>query len=188
MRGGGRCGDGHHLLSQWADDGAAYSWPVRRTHSFLDNTRDDVEQYRKEHGKLPDTLADLEEVGYLKDGWKRPFQYVPHGDTYELYSLGRDGKPGGKGIDADIDLRGNESSEVQPTLYQFVFEMESVKGLVNGSIVAGFFTFLIALLPTLRRDAKPEHWTSLILKLFITVVVCTIMAGWMAILDIPSGH
>jgi hypothetical protein len=72
------------ILSQWADDGAAYSWPVRRTRSFLDHTRDDVEQYRKEHGKLPDTLADLEEVGYLKDGWRRPFQYVPHGDTYEL--------------------------------------------------------------------------------------------------------
>jgi general secretion pathway protein G len=36
------------------------------------------------------------------DGWKHPFQYQLDGDSFALYSLGADGKPGGTGADADI--------------------------------------------------------------------------------------
>lgn len=46
--------------------------------------------------------------GYIKrlpkDPWGRPFVYVQpgtHGE-FDVYSLGRDGAPGGEGIDADI--------------------------------------------------------------------------------------
>jgi general secretion pathway protein G len=40
-----------------------------------------------------------------KDPWKRDYIYeVPgtHGGEYDLYTLGRDGQPGGEGPDADI--------------------------------------------------------------------------------------
>lgn len=39
-----------------------------------------------------------------KDPWKRDYQYISpgeHGD-YDLYSLGKDGRPGGEGENADI--------------------------------------------------------------------------------------
>ena len=40
------------------------------------------------------------------DPWGRPYLYVAPGKvnpgTYDLYSLGRDGKPGGDGEDADV--------------------------------------------------------------------------------------
>jgi general secretion pathway protein G len=40
------------------------------------------------------------------DPWGRPYLYVSPGtynpDSYDLYSLGRDGKPGGESEDADI--------------------------------------------------------------------------------------
>jgi general secretion pathway protein G len=40
------------------------------------------------------------------DPWKRPYVYVSPGqanpDSYDLYSLGRDGLPGGTGEDADL--------------------------------------------------------------------------------------
>ncbi|MBT8131181.1 MAG: type II secretion system major pseudopilin GspG [Gammaproteobacteria bacterium] len=39
-----------------------------------------------------------------KDPWSRPYLFISpgtHGDT-DLYSLGRDGQPGGEGEDADI--------------------------------------------------------------------------------------
>jgi len=46
--------------------------------------------------------------GYIKrlpkDPWGRPFVYVQpgtHGE-FDVYSLGRDGAPGGEGVDADI--------------------------------------------------------------------------------------
>lgn len=40
------------------------------------------------------------------DPWNRPYHYISPGrvnpESYDLYSLGRDGKPGGEGEDADI--------------------------------------------------------------------------------------
>ena len=46
--------------------------------------------------------------GYLdrvpKDPWGNPYQYLNPGNNGEIdvYTLGRDGRPGGEGIDADI--------------------------------------------------------------------------------------
>src|SRR5438270_13008261 len=47
--------------------------------------------------------------GYLdrvsKDPWGNEYQYVypgTHGKTYDLFTLGADGQPGGEGINADI--------------------------------------------------------------------------------------
>ena len=36
-----------------------------------------------------------------QDSWKRAFIYEPTGDTFALYSLGADGRPGGAGENAD---------------------------------------------------------------------------------------
>ena len=40
------------------------------------------------------------------DPWGRPYHYISPGRTnvesYDLYTLGRDGQPGGEGEDADI--------------------------------------------------------------------------------------
>jgi general secretion pathway protein G len=68
-----------------------------------------IDQFRSEHGSLPDTLADVG-AGSLRDPWGNPYQYVSHADTkskgqwrkdhnivpinsdYDLWSLGKDGK------------------------------------------------------------------------------------------------
>ena len=49
------------------------------------------------------------EEGYLaevpRDPWDRPYVYRSpgaNGSGFDLFSLGKDGKPGGEGIDADI--------------------------------------------------------------------------------------
>jgi len=50
--------------------------------------------------------------GYLKkmpiDPWGRQYVYVPSPDgfSYEIISLGLDGKPGGQGVSADISSKG----------------------------------------------------------------------------------
>jgi len=55
------------------------------------------------------TIRHWKPGGYLqrisKDPWGNDYQYVlpgTHGKTYDLYSLGADGQPGGEGINADI--------------------------------------------------------------------------------------
>ena len=39
------------------------------------------------------------------DPWQNPYVYINAGDTFELYSLGADGKEGGEGTAADIHYR-----------------------------------------------------------------------------------
>lgn len=61
-----------------------------------------------------DPSAKWPEGGYLKripkDPWSRPYLYLQPGNNgpIDIYSLGRDGQPGGEGPDADI---GNWTSE-----------------------------------------------------------------------------
>jgi len=81
-----------------------------------------IDQYHLQNGVYPNTLEDLstKPAGqdlpnwngpYIKkavpdDPWNRPYVYVVPGehnaDSYDLYSLGRDGKQGGTGSDADV--------------------------------------------------------------------------------------
>lgn len=95
-----------------------------------------LEFYRMDNGRYPTTDQGLEALvtapsippeprnyppeGYLKktgalvDPWGSPFQYTSPGDrnphTFDLWSLGADGEPGGTDLDADI---GNwDSSEL----------------------------------------------------------------------------
>lgn len=87
------------------------------------NTLDSaIEQYHVQNGAYPNDLTALsvkpsgEDLPnwngpYIKkpvsnDPWSRPYVYVVPGehnpDSFDLYSLGRDGKEGGSGSDADV--------------------------------------------------------------------------------------
>jgi general secretion pathway protein G len=96
-----------------------------------------LELYRMDNGKFPTSeqgLLALVEAptaepvprnyppgGYLKDGrlpvdpWGEPYQYEnpgasnPH--SYDLWSFGADGAPGGEGVDADV---GNWTEDTGP--------------------------------------------------------------------------
>ena len=54
------------------------------------------------------TVRNWKSGGYLdrmpKDPWGNPYQYLNPGNNSEvdIYTLGRDGRPGGEGLDADI--------------------------------------------------------------------------------------
>jgi general secretion pathway protein G len=56
---------------------------------------------------LPSTFP---QGGYLSspaaDGWGKPYEYTNQGGSYTIRSLGKDGKVGGEGVDADIDGKG----------------------------------------------------------------------------------
>ncbi|WP_205702697.1 type II secretion system major pseudopilin GspG [Rubrivivax rivuli] len=87
----------------------------------IDALQKSLDQYRIDTGRYPDTRQGLAALvarpsdeprwqgPYLAkqvppDPWNRPYLYrMPgqHGE-YDLYSLGRDGAPGGEGSDADL--------------------------------------------------------------------------------------
>jgi general secretion pathway protein G len=96
---------------------------VQVARAQLDSLEKALDQYRLDNRHYPNAEQGLEALvnqpqgeaawagPYLKkalpnDPWGHPYVYRVPGSRgeYDLYSLGRDGKPGGSGEDADIGL------------------------------------------------------------------------------------
>lgn len=95
---------------------------VEATRAQLDALGKALDQFRLDVGRYPTTEQGLAALmtqpegvtrwggPYLKkavpnDPWDRPYGYKSpgeHGNDYDLYSWGQDGKAGGEGLDADI--------------------------------------------------------------------------------------
>ena len=96
---------------------------LHTTESREKNIENAMKFYRLDNFQYPTTEQGLEALvtkpndpaitnwkagGYLdrvpKDPWGNPYQYLNPGNNGEIdiYTLGRDGRPGGEGIDADI--------------------------------------------------------------------------------------
>lgn len=101
----------------------------------------EVQHYKEEHKALPATLVDtglshfraedphraFDAADDPVDPWGRPYLYYPNGNDFEVKTLGRDGVPGGHGLDADMSgLRDNPA--VFPTLAEFVADRTGIDG------------------------------------------------------------
>ena len=94
--------------------GKAYETTAKVNIKSLDQA---VQEYAMDHGgNFPDSLEELIEKdengrAYLKleelpkDPWGLEYLYDPatDGDNYRIYTLGKDGQPGGEGENADMD-------------------------------------------------------------------------------------
>ena len=93
---------------------------ARMTAAHLKILRGEVELFRADHHRLPESLGDLVRrppyidpkawpmEGYRSempvDGWERPYEYRVPGTrgSFDIISRGADGKEGGEGVDADL--------------------------------------------------------------------------------------
>lgn len=96
---------------------------ITRAHSDIRNIESALKFYRLDNFEYPSSQQGLEALvnkpadpnirnwkpgGYLermpKDPWGNNYQYLNPGNHGEIdvYTLGRDGRPGGEGLDADI--------------------------------------------------------------------------------------
>ena len=79
--------------------------PVDLTRTRIGGIAYQLGEYLRVHKRLPAELSDLpSRVGYdnsLKDAWGNKVLWDVSGRIITLRSLGRDGKPGGKGEDSD---------------------------------------------------------------------------------------
>lgn len=86
----------------------------RNAKAQIELLSDRLRRYAEDHGRLPATLSELAETSGgddpyvqakdLLDPYGRAFAYVVPGThgAFDLVFLGKDGKPGGVGYDADI--------------------------------------------------------------------------------------
>ena len=205
MHCGGRDHGRHGLSLHWYNirDETGFRWDHERAYGTLGRLQTALEEYHKANGKYPVQLGDLKstdsadflpESDQVVDPWNNPYQYRVEGDRYTLYSLGRDGKRGGEGLDQDPDMRDLSSNEQQfgrlppvgiPTLRQFAFECPT-RGVMMLSALAGIFAFVACLITTQTRG-QPVRSTSLI-ALLLTLAACFVTAMMMSALDVPSHH
>jgi general secretion pathway protein G len=96
---------------------------ITKAKAEISNIENAMKFYRLDNFQYPTTEQGLEALvskpadptvtnwkagGYLdripRDPWGNPYQYLNPGNNSEIdiYTLGRDGRPGGEGIDADI--------------------------------------------------------------------------------------
>lgn len=154
-----------------------------------------IEDYREKHGSYPDSLTQaidkpLENPKFV-DPWHRVLEYRRTAEGYELFSLGRDGRAGGEGLDADFYydetnqvLRGKDH-HVRIPLMQFA---EANPGSLRLSIVYSVaigIGYFLSVLPS--REVTPSK-RQLFLNAAITTVFSLIVAACMSVLHIPNGH
>ena len=77
------------------------------TRAKLNSLKEPVYMFQMRNNNLPSDLK-AAEADDSKDAWGREVQYrvIENGRSYELRSLGADGRDGGSGADADIIVTG----------------------------------------------------------------------------------
>lgn len=155
-----------------------------------------ITRYQQESNALPCSLSQLmgmesdihfENNGEILDGWKRPFVCSTDGTNFLVTSYGRDGKPGGKGLDCDLTNRNRSPKESLPTFLQFVCDLPS-GGMIGTCFVCGAIAFFLSLYAVKTPDLTPHGLAALGFKLGATIIGAVIVAVIISALHIPSGH
>ena len=162
-----------------------------------------LNDYQKTHGTFPQSLSDpIFEFAngnayHLQDSWNRPILYSVEGNGFRLSSFGRDGVPGGIGLDSDWSYHSSDrepyrspfrnTPDIRLPLWQFLFDTPSTFGI----LFPGLWLFL-ALGHAVRSESK-ESITSkraIAVTAVMTVIgaaVCTFLSIFL-IAASQSGH
>jgi len=153
----------------------------------------DIQDYHKQNGKWPASLdvvgldpdyPDNNDGNVWVDSWGRPYVYRLTKNGYTLMSYGRDGKPGGVGLDSDISMN-NANSEMP-----FMQVMTSLWAgeMIEASVFGGLLTFFLTFFLIRPKDINPKRWGCLLAKLVPTLFVLFYLTLLIVALDYPSGH
>ena len=83
-----------------------------------------IKEFSQKNGRLPKGFEDLPELrdrdNAVVDGWGRSLVWQSDGKTVRIISYGRDGMPGGSGLDKDCEARYSRGdSDVQVDVHQY---------------------------------------------------------------------
>ena len=121
------------------------------------------------------------------DGWKRPFLISSNETSFLVTSYGRDGKPGGVGLDCDLTSKDWKPKESALTFVQF-FTNALTRGMVVSCFVCGVFAFLTSFFTVKKWQHGEADYSNLFWRLAMTVGGALIAAIFISALHVPSGH
>lgn len=174
----------HVIQEQYAEAGKPFPQTLKEIAPFLKGE------------KFPNSSLKIVRRGVPIDGWGRPLLYSAQGTSYTLASYGRDGKPGGAGL--DIDIRGLDlpafdetvlyEDSPMPSLHQFLVELPAARGMLDSCILSGVIAFLASLYLIRSFPGSMQSVLMLAFKLLATLLVAVFFATIIMQLHIPSGH
>jgi len=120
--------------------------------------------YGVDNKTLPASLEDLRGTEYGRDlvfgekggpldGWGRPFVYARDDGNCSVTSFGRDGLPGGVGMDSDMTDASPFPTYIRPTLMEFV--KYCPEGMLGAAVLSG----------------GPPQWHEIVVPLILWSVV-----------------
>jgi hypothetical protein len=174
-------------------DSYAYRWMETHTQLKLDWIEKAIQEHRQATGRLPADLAELDAGkaerrfrvnprGQVVDAWERPYQYRAEGDTFTLYSFGRDGRPGGEGHDADVYPTSARRPLEPLTFRQFTFK-EPTDGVQLTCLMAGACAGAVCM-----RPARNRRGVGFLALVGATAIGAVLVAIVISALHVPSGH
>jgi general secretion pathway protein G len=159
-----------------------------------------VQRYRGVKKPLPESLEELrgpggefpvqfqrDKKGRPLDGWGRPFLYSVEGSEYVVTSLGRDGKPGGIGLDCDLSHLKEWPKEAVPTLGQ-VLVHPSTRGIFLTCLECGVLAFLLSLATVDPSTLRSQGVLPLAPKLGFTILGALFVAYFQSLAQIANYH
>ena len=145
---------------------------------------------------FPNSSLKIVKNGIPVDGWGRPLLYSVHETSYTLQSYGRDGLPGGTGLDRDLDSNADNPSNYSdpylsnppvPTLHQFVYELPS-GGMLWSCALSGMIAFVLSIYVIRSVPNSKAHALGFVIRIGVTVVITILFAIIIMQLHVPSGH
>ena len=168
------------------------------TQYVLEDIRYAIREYRTQTNAIPQQLEDSPMLGEkywsrfdderrLLDGWQRPFDYSTDGKNYAVTSFGRDGKPGGFGLNHDLTSANPYPHDAIPTFAQFIGDCPT-QGIVGTCIFAGSITSVLCWFLAKPAQLTRPNLFRLAGRIVATVIGAIIVAMCLAGAHIPSGH
>jgi len=153
--------------------------------------------YGVDNKTLPASLEDLRGTEYGRDlvfgekggpldGWGRPFVYARDDGNCSVTSFGRDGLPGGVGMDSDMTDASPFPTYIRPTLMEFV--KYCPEGMLGAAVLSGGLTFLLIVYLVSPGELRRRRLLSVALMVGASAIGAGIVGVVLAHLHLPVGH
>lgn len=167
---------------------------LRRDFKALDEM---VNVYRQKHHRPPQKISDLEEQDMyhalasfdeiMDTYWRKPIVYESDGSKHKFISHGRDGKPGGEGLDLDI-MSDNLNPDVKFITFHQFLTYSKTKSVTQWGYFCGLMAFFLAFMVARPVTFKKENILSLLAGLFAIGFVLSLVTAFLTVFHVHAGH
>jgi hypothetical protein len=191
---------GISLHVAWQQGNHSFFWHrLRETQRALADMNQAIVAYQTEFKVAPTNFEQLagmtnavpemwewSQVGFT-DSWKHPFIFSKEGTNCLIISYGRDGRPGGQGLDYDLTSHNPHAEEASPTFSQF-FGCEEMRGMIDWSFICGGLAAILSFATVRIPNLDGRGVIRLGFRLLATLIGAIFVTLTITAVHFPSGH